>query len=459
MKKMKNVRLAVQLAAGTLLVVMGIQNMPMVMALILAATAVAGSFYCGWICPFGTIQDLMSRVFKNKKYKMPKVIQKYLAFSRYILLVLTLALSADFIFTIMKYDARINFLSIIEGKSLSIMTYVVIATYLMIAIFFERPFCNYLCPEGAKYGAISMLRPFRIIRNENLCVNCKKCDKVCPMNIEVSTSTFNKSSQCINCLNCVSECPKKGALKFGVIPLKGKKLVAYLSLVLFVVGVASGVVAYSFISDVKAQQEVQVNVDETSVVNESKMSSNVPSGTNESEVSSSETSGTNKNDVSSSETSGTNESVVSSNVSKQAENVTTTADAGVSKVESTNTETVAETTVAPAVAETKTTETVKTVTSALPKGAAAGIADGTYTGDGNGFRGTMTVAVTVQSEQIVRVEVVSNSDDRKWFERALSVIPDAIVQAQSTDVDTVSGATYSSIGIIEGAKNALQNAK
>jgi uncharacterized protein with FMN-binding domain len=59
----------------------------------------------------------------------------------------------------------------------------------------------------------------------------------------------------------------------------------------------------------------------------------------------------------------------------------------------------------------------------------------------------------------VRVEVVSNSDDRKWFERALSVIPDAIVQAQSTDVDTVSGATYSSIGIIEGAKNALQNAK
>jgi len=59
---------------------------------------------------------------------------------------------------------------------------------------------------------------------------------------------------------------------------------------------------------------------------------------------------------------------------------------------------------------------------------------------------------------IVQVNVTDNQDDARWFDRANSVIPQSIVQAQSTQVDTVSGATYSSKGIIAGAANALSKA-
>ncbi|GAA0181739.1 hypothetical protein SH2C18_42280 [Clostridium sediminicola] len=92
-------------------------------------------------------------------------------------------------------------------------------------------------------------------------------------------------------------------------------------------------------------------------------------------------------------------------------------------------------------------------------GEASGVADGIYKGDGEGFRGIMTVAVTVQNQQIITVEVVAHNDDRKWFNRANDIIPDRIVENQSTDVDLVSGATYSSLGIKDAVNDALNKAK
>lgn len=78
-----------------------------------------------------------------------------------------------------------------------------------------------------------------------------------------------------------------------------------------------------------------------------------------------------------------------------------------------------------------------------------------YTGSARGFKSTIEVEVTVEDENITEVEVTSHRDDRRWFERAYKVIPSAIIEAQSTDVDTVSGATYSSKGIINAVKDAL----
>ena len=84
--------------------------------------------------------------------------------------------------------------------------------------------------------------------------------------------------------------------------------------------------------------------------------------------------------------------------------------------------------------------------------------DGVYQGTGTGYRGNITVAVTIKDKQITSIEILSASDDEPFFGRAKGLI-DQIIKKQSTKVDTVSGATYSSKGIISAVKNALTGEK
>ena len=81
--------------------------------------------------------------------------------------------------------------------------------------------------------------------------------------------------------------------------------------------------------------------------------------------------------------------------------------------------------------------------------------DGTYTGSGTGFRGTTKISVTVVSGKISSIKTVSKQDDTSYYNRAESTISKSIISKQSTSVDTVSGATYSSKGIIAAVENAL----
>ena len=86
--------------------------------------------------------------------------------------------------------------------------------------------------------------------------------------------------------------------------------------------------------------------------------------------------------------------------------------------------------------------------------------DGTYTGSGTGFKGKTTkVSVTVANGKVTNIETLSYGDDRKWYERASASVIPKIISNQSTSVDTVSGATYSSKGIMSAVANALSQAK
>ncbi len=84
--------------------------------------------------------------------------------------------------------------------------------------------------------------------------------------------------------------------------------------------------------------------------------------------------------------------------------------------------------------------------------------DGVYRGTGTGFAGDITVSVTVKEKQIISIDIISSSDDEAFFTRAKTVI-DKIIEGQTLDVDTVSGATFSSRGIINAVKNALTGEK
>lgn len=85
------------------------------------------------------------------------------------------------------------------------------------------------------------------------------------------------------------------------------------------------------------------------------------------------------------------------------------------------------------------------------------LADGTYEGSANGFSGKIKVSVVIKNQTIRSINILSNSDDEAFFNRAKEGVTASILAKQSTDVDTVSGATYSSRGIMNAVKDALSS--
>lgn len=86
-------------------------------------------------------------------------------------------------------------------------------------------------------------------------------------------------------------------------------------------------------------------------------------------------------------------------------------------------------------------------------------ADGTYTGSASGFSSGLKVQVVISNGKISDIQVVSHNETPGFYERAIETVPEEIISNQTTDVDTVSGATYTSVGIINAVNDALSNAK
>ena len=84
--------------------------------------------------------------------------------------------------------------------------------------------------------------------------------------------------------------------------------------------------------------------------------------------------------------------------------------------------------------------------------------DGTYTGEADGFGGTIQVEVKIEKNKIAEINVVSaEKEDGAYLSMAKDIIP-KIIDAQSADIDTISGATFSSTGIKNASEQALEKA-
>lgn len=85
--------------------------------------------------------------------------------------------------------------------------------------------------------------------------------------------------------------------------------------------------------------------------------------------------------------------------------------------------------------------------------------DGTYTGTGTGFGGEIVIEVVIQDGSISTVEILSAENETPDYLKAAEALLDDVIEKQSSEVDTVSGATLSSNGILEGIRNALEQAE
>jgi len=200
--------------------------------------------FCGLICPFGAIQEFFGKVGQKlfkKKFTIPDQIDKPLRYLKYIVLIITVFYAWKTAGLWMApYDPWSAYAHLPEGLTSvwaeSAVGLIILVITVLGSLFYERFFCKYLCPMGAFYGIIGKMSPFKVVRNENICVDCGKCNKVCPMNIDVQHMKEVKTAECINCQSCVLSCPKEGALENK----EGKKSIRPLSVLIAVMGIFFG---------------------------------------------------------------------------------------------------------------------------------------------------------------------------------------------------------------------------
>ena len=219
----------------------------------LAMALLTRKSFCSWICPVGTLTELLWRSGESltgRRVKLWRWLDVLLRSAKYLLLFFFLKL----ILFGMPAQALKGFLStpywaISDIKMLHFFTSpstlsVVIVLILIVLSFFIRQFwCRYLCPYGAMLGFFSFLSPCRITRNVNGCTACGNCDRACPASIAVSSKQQVCSMECTGCLSCVQSCPEHQVLGMGVVSSRRfmpSYLFPLLVLLVFTLGVAFG---------------------------------------------------------------------------------------------------------------------------------------------------------------------------------------------------------------------------
>ncbi|MBN2830372.1 MAG: 4Fe-4S binding protein [Candidatus Cloacimonetes bacterium] len=186
---------------------------------ILISTMFTGRYFCSYVCFFGTIQEFKYRLFRKKKRITPKISVLYeqkLNVVKYIVLAFTII--SILFFSIRLYQNLCPAMVITTLNQITWQSIVIIIIFTVVAYFSSRFWCRFLCPFGALmnvfqyFGNLFKIKRLKIQRNMEVCIDCHLCDKVCPMNINISEVEIVQDPNCIHCGECITRCPKKNAL-------------------------------------------------------------------------------------------------------------------------------------------------------------------------------------------------------------------------------------------------------
>lgn len=321
------------------------------------ATVLVGRFFCGFFCSFGAVQDLLwlgshrlRALFPGKRNL--KKADRIFRFAKYAVLfyfIIFIWNGVTAVKTAGPWQVFGQYVSFGHWPGLKPLLSVGGVLLLLIfigSLFVQRFFCRYFCPMGAIYSLISQTSFLKIDKPREECGKCHLCTSKCTMGMDLTKKDRIAGGECISCQKCVSWCPKGNVhfrSRYGV---------------LIGVGVTCATIMVSQL-------------------------------------------------------------LIAGNLAKE-----------------------------------KTADSVKKT---AENDAGGNFQNGIYTGTGEGYRGKVTVTVKVADGKITELVLDDYADDKSYMERAKNRIFQEMISRQNTDVDAVSGATYSSNGLIEAVNKVLGN--
>ncbi len=190
--------------------------------------------FCSWLCPIGTVSEMLWRVGRGlfgRTFKLPRWLDVTLRSLKYILLGLFLfAVGAMSVAAIQEffegaYGLIIDVQMLNFFRALGVAAAVTLIVLLLLSVFIQNFWCRYLCPYGAFMGLASLLSPLRIRRDPKTCIDCAKCAHACPSLLPVDQLLTVRSAECTGCMECVAVCPAQGAL--DMIAVKRRRVPAW----------------------------------------------------------------------------------------------------------------------------------------------------------------------------------------------------------------------------------------
>ena len=190
----------------------------MAIGLLITVGALFGTLICGWVCPFGLLQDLAGQI-PTKKYNLPK----FTGYFRYAVLIVS-------VFTIpYLFGVEEHWLSICRycpagamekrvpdmvsqafaGQKINwpdAAKFTGLLLFVSAIFFVRRPWCRVFCPLGAIFSLFNRASVFFLKFNPEKCTDCKRCHKLCDYGVEPEKSTNDLN--CIRCLECTNCGPK-----------------------------------------------------------------------------------------------------------------------------------------------------------------------------------------------------------------------------------------------------------
>lgn len=199
-----------------------------VTGLLLAFGVVFGRAVCGFLCPFGLLQELLHKI-PSPKWKLKKAFLyiKYIVLVVFVLLLPIVVIDymgmgkpafCQYICPAGTLEGGVFLLAVHEGLRKSIgalftLKMAVLAVTILGSILIYRFFCRILCPLGAIYGLFNKISIFHLEVDEHKCNGCGKCSRICKM--EVNPVERPQSAECIRCGACVDACPQ-GAVSLKI---------------------------------------------------------------------------------------------------------------------------------------------------------------------------------------------------------------------------------------------------
>ena len=177
-----------------------------------------GRVICGFLCPFGLIQELLNKI-PSPKFKLPRKVNRVKYFLL-IIFVLILPVATKFgeptfceyicpagtleagLPLIATHEEFHDVLGNLFALKISVLVAVIVGCVLV-----HRFFCRVMCPLGAIYGLLNKYSFSQIKFAQDRCVNCGRCKNVCPLDLD-PIKDFN-SAECVRCERCKKICPTK----------------------------------------------------------------------------------------------------------------------------------------------------------------------------------------------------------------------------------------------------------